>query len=174
MKMPMRANLLIVLMLSLLLAACGFHLRGQSPFTLEIQKLYVQSANAYAPFIIELKSALQANGVQITDTPTQAQLTLQIVSEVTDKQILSLSGGGQVLQYTLGYRISLRAYDQKQQEWIVPQEIKLRRDYSYDNTKVLAMMQEEALLYQNMRSDAVQQVLRRLDHAHPPLPDTQQ
>ena len=93
---------------------------------------------------------------------------------MTDKQILSLSGGGQVLQYTLQYRVSLRLYDQKQQEWLVPQEIKLRRDFSYDNTKVLAMIQEEALLYENMRSDAVQQVLRRLDHAHPPLPDTPQ
>ncbi len=174
MKMPMRATSLIVLMLSLLLAACGFHLRGQNAFTLQIQKLYVKSPNEYAPFIIELKNAIQANGTQITDTPDQAQLTLQIVSEVADKQILSLSSAGQVLQYTLQYRISLRAYDQKQQEWIAPQEIQLRRDYFYDNTKVLAMMQEEAMLYQNMRSDAVQQVLRRLDHAHPPLPDTPQ
>jgi LPS-assembly lipoprotein len=174
MKMPMRATLPIALMLSLLLAACGFHLRGQSAFALPFQKLYVKSANEYAPFIIELKNALQTNSVQITDTPNQAQLTLQIVSEVADKQILSLSGAGQVLQYTLQYRISLRAYDQKQQEWIAPQEIKLRRDYSYDNSKVLAMMQEEAQLYQNMRSDAVQQVLRRLNHAHPPLPDTPQ
>jgi LPS-assembly lipoprotein len=172
--MPIRASLLIVLMLSLLLGACGFHLRGQNAFTLQFQKLYVKSPNDYAPFITELKSAIQANGVKITNTPEQAQLTLQIVSEVTDKQILSLSGGGQVLQYTLQYRVSLRLYDQKQQEWLVPQEIKLRRDFSYDNTKVLAMIQEEALLYENMRSDAVQQVLRRLDHAHPPLPDTPQ
>jgi LPS-assembly lipoprotein len=174
MKMPMRATSLIVLMLSLLLAACGFHLRGQNAFTLPFQKLYVKSDNDYAPFISELKYAFQANRVQITDTPEQAQLTLQIVSEAADKQILSLSGAGQVLQYTLQYRISLRAYDQKQQEWIAPQEIKLRRDYSYDNSKVIAMMQEEAQLYQNMRSDAVQQVLRRLNHAHPPLSDTPQ
>ena len=73
------------------------------------------------------------------------------------------------MNIALQYRISLRAYDQKQQEWLAPQEITLQRDYYYDNTQVLAMMQEEALLYQNMRSDAVQQVLRRLNHAHPPL-----
>ena len=92
----------------------------------------------------------------------------QIVSETADKQILSLSGAGRVREYRLQYRISLRAYDQKQLEWLAPEEITLRRDYSYDDTQVLAKEQEEALLYQNMRSDAVQQVLRRLNHAHPP------
>ena len=69
-------------------------MRGQNAFALPFQKLYVKSANDYAPFINELKSAIQANNVQITDTPEQAQLTLQIVSEVTDKQILSLSAAG--------------------------------------------------------------------------------
>src|SRR5208337_2300505 len=136
MKIPMRATSLIVLMLSLLLAACGFHLRGQNDFALPFQKLYVRSANDTAPFINELKSALQISNVQITDTPEQAQLTLQIVSEVADKQILSLSAAGRVLEYRLQYRISLRAYDQKQQEWLAPQEVTIRRDYSYDDTQV--------------------------------------
>jgi len=166
--MPMRTTSLIVLLLSLLLGACGFHMRGQNNFALPFQKLYVQSANEFAPFINELKIAIGASDVQITESPDQAQLTLQIVSEVTDKQILSLSAAGRVLEYRLQYRISLRAYDQKQQEWLAPQEITLRRDYSYDDTQVIAKQQEEALLYKNMRGDAVQQVLRRLNHAHPP------
>lgn len=164
----MRTTSLIVLLLSLLLGACGFHMRGQNNFALPFQKLYVQSANEFAPFINELKIAIGASDVQITESPDQAQLTLQIVSEVTDKQILSLSAAGRVLEYRLQYRISLRAYDQKQQEWLAPQEITLRRDYSYDDTQVIAKQQEEALLYKNMRGDAVQQVLRRLNHAHPP------
>ncbi len=173
MNMPIRATSLITLMLSLLLAACGFHLRGQGEFALPFHTLYVQSPNDYAPFIIALKSAIQVNDVQITDAPAQAQLTLQIVSEIADKQILSLSGAGRVREYRLQYRVSLRAYDQKQQEWLAPQEITLRRDFSYDDTQVLAKQQEESLLYQNMRDDAVQQVLRRLNHAHAPL-DTAQ
>ena len=52
--------------------------------------------------------------MQITDTPDQAQLTLQIVSEVPDKQILSLNSAGRVIEYRLQYRISLRAYDKEQ------------------------------------------------------------
>ncbi len=165
----MRAILTVpVLMITLLLGACGFHLRGQGAFALPFQALYVKSANDYAPFIAELKRAIEANHVQIADAPDHAQLTLHIVAETVDKQILSLSGGGRVREYRLQYRISLHAYDLKQQDWIAPEEIMLQRDFSYDDTQVLAKEQEEALLYQNMRSDAVQQVLRRLNHARPP------
>ena len=165
--MPLRATHLIML-LALLLGACGFHLRGQSALAMPFQTLYVKSANDYAPFITELKHAIEVNNVQIADSPEQAQLTLHIVSETTDKQILSLSGGGRVREYRLQYRVSLRLYDKKQQDWLAPEEITLRRDFSYDDVQVLAKEQEEAMLFQNMRSDAVQQLLRRLNHAKPP------
>ncbi|MDD5180883.1 MAG: LPS assembly lipoprotein LptE [Gallionellaceae bacterium] len=164
----MRATNLLVLMFTLLLGACGFHLRGQGAFALPFKTLYVQSSNSNTPFVVELKRAIQANGAQLAKSPDQAQLTLHIVSELTDKQILSLSGGGRVREYRLLYRVSLRAYDQKQQDWIASEEIALQRDFYYDDVQILAKEHEEALLYQNMRSDAVQQVLRRLNHAKPP------
>ena len=80
---------------------------------------------------------------------------------------MTLGGSGRVNEFQLRYRISLRAYDLKQQDWIPAEEMVLRRDYTYDDTKVLAKEAEEALLYQNMRSDMVQQIIRRLSRAKP-------
>lgn len=160
----------LLLMLVLSLAACGFHLRGQGAFALPFQTLYIQSASDYTPFIGELKRAVQAAGVQLADAPDNAQLTLHIVSEVTGKQILSLSAAGRVREYQLRFSISFRAYDRMQQEWLPAEEIVLLRNLSYDDMQVMAKEQEEILLYQNMRSDAVQQMLRRLNHAKPPQP----
>jgi LPS-assembly lipoprotein len=164
----MRATLLPVLLLALLLGACSFHLRGKN--VLPIEKLYVRTSNEFSPFIVELKHALEVNGVQLANSPDTAQLTLHIVSEVMDKQILSLSGGGRVREYRLQFLVSLRAYDLKQQDWLAPSEISLRRDFSYDDTQILSKEQEENLLQKNLRSDAVQQVVRRLAHAKPPQP----
>lgn len=156
------------LMLVLLLTACGFHLRGQA--ALPFQTLYIQSASGYTPFIGELKRTVQGAGVQLADSSDSAQLTLNVVSEVTGKQILSLSGAGRVREYQLRFSVSFRAYDQSQQEWLPAEEIAVLRNLSYDDAQVLAKEQEEVLLYQNMRSDAVQQMLRRLSHAKPPQP----
>lgn len=160
-------SILSVLMLTLMLSACGFHLRGEGAFALPFQSVYINSPNDYTPFINELKQDLRANNVQVANSSKEAQLTLQIVFEKTDKQILTLSAAGRVLEYRLQYRVSLRAYDKNVQEWLVPREITFRRDFPYDDTQVLAKEQEEAMLYTDMRHDAVQQVLRLLARAKP-------
>ncbi len=161
-------RIILTVLTFFLLSACGFHLRGQGAFALPFQTLYIQSASDYSPFIGELKRAVQAAGVQLAASPDTAQLTLNIVSETTGKQILSLSSAGRVREFQLRFSISFRAYDPMQQEWLPAEEIVLLRNLSYDDAQVLGKEQEEALLYQDMRSDAVQQMLRRLNHAKPP------
>jgi LPS-assembly lipoprotein len=149
----------------LLLTACGFHLRGQTgmPFT----ALYLENANQQSPFIAELSRNLEANKVILVNTADKADVILQIVSEIPEKQILTLSGTGRVNEFQLRYRVSLRAYDLKQNTWIPAEEMMIRRDFSYDDTKILAKEAEEALLYQSMRSDMVQQIIRRLSRSKP-------
>lgn len=166
----MRKNLLIVplLMFTLLLGACGFHLRGQGGETFPFQTLFIQAPDVNVPFIVELRRTAQLYGIKLAESAESAQLTLQIVSETTSKQILSMSSLGRVNEFQLNYRISLRAYDSKLQEWISADEILLQRYLSYDPTQILAKEMEETLLYQDMRKDAVQQVLRRLSLAKPP------
>ncbi|HLY96494.1 MAG TPA: LPS assembly lipoprotein LptE, partial [Sideroxyarcus sp.] len=84
-------------------------------------------------------------------------------------QILSLSGSGRVQEYQLIYRVSLRAYDNKQIDWLPAEEIMLSRILTYDESQVLAKEQEEANLYKDMRADAVAQAMRRLSRAKPQL-----
>ena len=149
----------------IVLTACGFHLRGQ--VAMPFKTLYLNAVNAGTPFVSELRRSLEANHVQMVDASSKADLTLNIESEDSDKQILSLGGGGRVNEFRLTYRVSLRAYDLKQQEWIPAEEMEQRRDYSYDDTKILAKESEEALLLQSLRLDMAQQIMRRLSRAKP-------
>lgn len=161
----MRLRMMALLSVALLLGACGFHLRGQAgmPFA----TLYLDAANT--TMVTELRRSLEANDVTLVNSAEQADLVLNIVSEQPEKQILSLGGGGRVSEYQLYYRVSLRAYDNQAQDWIPAEEFVIRRDYSYDDAAILAKEQEEALLYQSMRSDMVQQILRRLSRAKPQI-----
>ena len=156
---------LFVLLMSLLLAACGFHLRGQAGMPFDT--LYLDAANPGTPFIADLRRNLEANKVRLVNSAKEADVVLNIVFEIPEKQILTLGGSGRVNEFQLRYRVSLRAYDLKQQDWIPAEEMMLRRDYVYDDTKILAKEAEEALLYQSMRSDMVQQIVRRLSRAKP-------
>ncbi|MDD2721430.1 MAG: LPS assembly lipoprotein LptE [Gallionella sp.] len=156
---------LLIVALSLLLAACGFHLRGDTKMPFE--KLYIIAPNLSSPLITELRSNLETNHVTLVNSPEQADMVLDIVLDMPEKQILTLGGSGRVSEFQLRYRVSLRAYDNQQREWLPADELLMNRDYSYDDTQLLAKQAEEALLFQSMRSDMVQQIMRRLSIARP-------
>lgn len=153
----------LAVMVVCLLSACGFHLRGQAgmPF----HTIFMIAPDLNSPFVNELRRNLLANKVVLASSADQADLVLNIASEIPDKQILTLGGSGRVNEFQLRFRVSLRAYDNKQQNWIPAEEMLLYRNYTYDDTKILAKEAEENLLYLSMRSDMVQQIVRRLSHA---------
>jgi LPS-assembly lipoprotein len=154
---------LIPLAATLLVAACGFQLRGVA--TLPFESIYVQAAPK-SLLAQELKRAVRSgSSTLVAEKPDVAEVTLQIISEAQERQILSLTGGGRVAEYQVRYRIRFRLTDVKQREHIPASEILVSRDYSYRDDQVLSKESEEALLYRDMRGDAVQQLVRRLQAA---------
>lgn len=131
------------------------------------QSIYLIAPNLNSPFVNELRRNLVVNKVSLASGAEPSDVVLNIVSENTEKQVLSLGSDGRVNEYRLIYRVSLRAYNQRQQEWIPAEDMSLRRDFSYDDTQILAKEAEETLLYQSMRTDMVQQIVRRLSRAKP-------
>lgn len=160
---PHTSRLTAGAILCMALAACGFHLRGVAP--LPFNSVFVQAAPA-SQFAVQLKRAVQAgSATRITERPEQAEVILQIMNELQEKQILSLSGGGRVSEFQLRYRVLYRLTDGQNREHIPASEITLKRDYSFSDEQALSKEAEEALLYRDMRNDAVQQMVRRLQAA---------
>ena len=159
-----------LLLMALTLAACGFHLRGSNLKDVQFafKSLYLK-APGETPFVVDLRRVLKSNNIELLPVADKADLVLEVVSEQTTKQILSLSGAGRVKEYQLFYRVSLRAYDNQQNDWLPAEEISLSRILPYDDEQVLAKEQEEAALYKDMRVDAVSQAVRRLIRAKPQL-----
>lgn len=155
----------LMLLSVILLTACGFHLRGQAgmPFT----SMYLEVSDANTPFLQELRLSLEANEVKLVENSEKADVVLNIVSESFDKQILTLGGSGRVNEFQLRYHVSFRAYDTQHRDWIAPDELFMTRDYTFDDTKLLSKEAEEAMIVQSMRSDMVQQIVRRLSRAKP-------
>lgn len=160
----------LLLLTMLALSACGFHLRGSNLKDVQFafKSLYLKVPSE-TPFVADLRRILTLNKIVLVPSADTADLVLEVVSEQTQKQILSLSGAGRVQEYQLFYRINLRAYDNQQNDWLPADEISLSRILPYDDTQVIAKEQEEATLYKDMRSDAVAQAVRRLNRAKPQL-----
>ena len=149
---------------TLLLAACGFQLRGTADVPFD--SIYVpQSAGGIG---LELKRSIQAGTrAKVVDDPKAASAVLEFTEETRLKEILSLTGQGRVREYLLRYRVGFRVHDGKGRDFVSPDTVTLLRDISFNDADVLAKESEELLLYRDMQTDMVQQILRRLAAAKP-------
>jgi LPS-assembly lipoprotein len=156
-------RILAIVVLALVTAACGFQLRGQA--TLPFETLYVAIPDI-SPLGTELKrNIIAGTRTKLVDDPALAQATLSVTGEERGKTILSLDTSGQVREFQLRYRLSFRVHDAKGRDYLPQSEIRLTRDISFNDAQVLSKETEEALLFRDMQSDMVQQILRRLSAA---------
>ncbi|MCI5190439.1 MAG: hypothetical protein D3905_11760 [Candidatus Electrothrix sp. AS4_5] len=162
----MRLRLLLLLTVCCL-TACGFKLRGEEQFP--FNTVYIQSHSTESSLHNLLKQNFLSNQIQVTDNSNQAEVTLVILSESTNKQILSLGGSGRVNEFKIYYRVGIRAYDQQANIWLEDNEIVLHREYSYSDSDILAKEAEEAFLIKNMRNDMARLIMRRLSRAQPQM-----
>jgi LPS-assembly lipoprotein len=154
------ASSFIMAIAALLLSGCGFHLRG--PAMLPFDTLYVQAAPT-SQFANQLRRVIGASGrTRVTNIPAEADATLQVLNELREKEILSLSAGGRVREFQLRYRIFYQLVDKNKNVLVPPGEIVLRRDFAFNDQDQISKESEEALLFRDMQTDAVQQLLRRL------------
>jgi len=148
----------------LILSACGFKFRGLGE-EVSFKSLYVQGSTL--ALSRDLTRKIRSNGVKIVDSIEEADLALDLINEINEKRIMSLSGGGLVREFELNYRINFRIRDPKNPLWGPVQTVSTRRDYSYDDTNLLAKDQEEARLNSDMRNDAIRELMRRLSAYKP-------
>jgi len=154
------ALVVAMLVIAVTLSGCGFKLRGQA--TLPFESIYIETGG-FSLLAAELRRVIRTGSkTRIAEQPDDAEVILRIVGERQEKHVLSLSTAGKVREFELRYRLAYRLLDRAANDIVPPGEIELRRDMTFDDTQVLAKESEEALLYEDMKSDAVQQMLRRL------------
>lgn len=160
---PVRA--LAALIVAAGLAGCGFHLRGDVHYA--FTSVYL-NAPAAPSFALELKRALEGGGTTVAATATAAQAILDLSGLADDKQVLSLSGGGRVREFQLTKRVTFALHDASGRDWLPAAEVVIRRTYTFNESEVLAREAQESRLLKEMQSDAVQQIVRRLQAAKNP------
>jgi LPS-assembly lipoprotein len=102
---------------------------------------------------------------------SRAQVVIEIIQEQREKVVVGVNSSGQVREFQLRSRLKFRLRTPTGQELVPAAEILQKRDISFNESAVLAKDAEEDLLYRDMQTDIVQQLLRRLatvDHAARP------
>jgi LPS-assembly lipoprotein len=145
------------------LSGCGFALRKAPDFV--FTTLYSGLPES-SPLGVELRRSLQAGGkVKVIRDGRQineAQVILDVLGDQREKVVLSRTATGQVREFQLRTRFTFKLRTLAGKELIPVTEILQQRDISFNESAVLAKEAEENLLYRDMQSDIVQQIMRRL------------
>lgn len=148
----------LMLLLTVSLAACGFHLRGASTFG--FKSIFV--SGGLTQITPALKKSLTGSGVEVINDAASAEMQIELLKEENEKRILSLSGDGLVNEYEVYYRVHFRTKFAEQALWSAPKTMEARRDFSYSDANLLAKQNEEKRLIAGMRQDVTNGILRRL------------
>ena len=158
-------RLLVLLVLGLSLAGCGFKLRGSAQLPFSTLNIGLPESSALRAEMA--RTITSSSQTRIVDDPREAQAVLLVLADTQAKNILSLSSAGRVREYELVRNFIFQVNDANGQPLIPRAQIVMRRDISFNDDQVLSKEAEEALLWRDMQTDLMQQLLRRLAAAKP-------
>ena len=142
------------------LIACGYRLRGMVdlPF-----KVIAITGSPSPPLRTDLQTAiLTGTDAKVAINPKDADLLLEITSDLNGRDILAYNANGQVSAYRLSIRVGFRAYDNSGADVVPEAEIYMTRDMDFSVSTVLATDAQVQQFLSLMRRDLAVQILRRV------------
>ena len=155
-----RFALLVLLSLSTL-SGCGWRLQGTARLPEVMSVAFVDTEDRYTDFNRALRKSLVASGARLVSDRSDATGIIRIRRDESGQRILSVSARNTPEEYEAFYAVEY-SVDGPSGELIPPQKLELTRDYSYDETAVLAKQREQAILREALARDLAGLVLRRL------------
>ena len=145
---------------ALLLAACGFELRGEP--SVGLRSLYVAS-NVPSQVVGEVRKILATGPTRIVAVEKDAEASLRILTESREKTVHTITGSGRVyefqLQLTVSYQLTVPG---REEPIIAPTELVTTRLITYSESAPTAKEAEEQLLYKDMQADLAGRILRQV------------
>jgi LPS-assembly lipoprotein len=148
-----------LIFLSLLLTACGFHLRQPADLPAEYQSVYVDGQGSFGSKLSEL---LGYSSATVVKTRSDADVIIHIISDKKETRTLSLSRGGKSTEQELTRVILYELLDAESVVLLPEQKLEMVRNYYNDQTGVIGKSNEEALIYQEMDRQMAGRLLRQV------------
>ena len=150
----------LVLASCLLLAGCGFHLQGRIVLPRSLTNARIEATDQQSDFYSSLRTALYAAGARL-DGPVEEAATIHILTDSSSERVITVSARNTPTAYVLDYRVKI-AVNYQGRELLPAEEHTLTREYSFDETELLAKQRESEVLRQALADDLVALVMRRL------------
>ena len=164
MTLPRRS--LLALLAVTVLAGCGFKLRASQNFAFETIAVTPENAAGVAGDLSRYLGD-RVRPVAPGAGALPPDVILDILEDFREKVVVGMNASGQVREFELRMRVRFRLRTPRGGDLLPASVIEQHRSISFNESAVLSKETEETLLYRDMQSDVVQQLLRRLAAVKP-------
>ena len=147
---------------ALLLAGCGFHVRGNYHLPDTIGAVFIEVPGYDYDLRHRLQRTLASRGVRLVEDATAADSVLRITNPRFATRVLSVGTDARVREHELRYTLGFELRRRDGSLLVAPQSVELLRDVTYDETNVLGSQSEANAGHLELQDQAVQQIMRRL------------
>jgi LPS-assembly lipoprotein len=149
----------IIVVVALLLSACGYHLRGAFALPAAMKSIYLEGGSGQLRD--QFKQVMASSSGQLVSSPQGAGIVVRILSEESNRRTLSLSTRGKSNDFELYYRLEYELTNAGNALLMERQPIEIRREYFNDQQEVMAKENEENEIRNEMYQQAVRTITNR-------------
>lgn len=146
-----------------LLAGCGFHLRGSAALPAVMQQQVYLQVNGGGEFPRSLAAALRASKVNVLDTSTQGVATLAVPVAAFSSRMLTSGAVQRVGEYVVGFDVQFTLTDAQGKTVVPVQTISLSHEFAIDQTQFSAITSETEAIQRSLVREMTDAVMRRLE-----------
>jgi len=155
-RLPVLVGVCVVI-----LASCGFHLRGSTTLPADVYRMHVEAPNPRLEEDLEFE--LQTAGAVITPERDDAEAILAATSETFNRRVIAVDAEtGRNREFEVAYTIDFKVTRADGTVLLKPQNVNLLRTLVLNEDQLLGALTEEQTLQKEMRADAVRQILQRM------------
>jgi len=144
----------------LALVACGFHLQGKVELPRSLANARIEATDQQSDFYSSLRSSLTTAGANL-DGPEANAAVIRILEDSSSERVLTVSARNTPTAFLLSYHVKV-AVDYQGKVLLPAEEHTVTREYSFDETELLAKRRESDYLTQALADDLVALIMQRL------------
>jgi len=147
---------------ALLLAACGFHPRGDTPLPAAMAVTYIHGTTEFNTLYDDFRSALESRGARVTQDRAEAGAVLDILEDDYHKDVLTVDLSGKVLEYRLRQNIQFEITAADGHTLLDRQSVTMSRDLKFNRNDLLGKERETELIRKELQRDVVNLAMLRI------------